>query len=562
MPSTSTPLLLITSAGLAAASVATPTGPYIHITSFAIGSAYGYTPTINQTAIQGNLLYGSVTGSPTTTPPSTYQSIGNNTLNIVCEIPPEAGPWEFGEVALYLDDGSGGVGPLFAIAVFDQPQTKFSSLGTNVVSSYVLNCLLKLQQSTAVFQIDTSNGPPAVLDIFQWSDVYPPGISANPDVPLYLVRELSDRGESTLLLNTSDAAWTLASSSYERYTTAANGTFASTFPVANSSTSWVEVAASLLNPGDLGATNRRWLIQTSDSFFRSVSSVTVSGSNYRFNLNVSNDGTYNNSPLQSAPTIGSGITIYSSNISGRRLFYEQIVNPPSIPLALNGVPGLAYGSSGTYMPGPGIIQAYGMLHSPSTNTGRILTNGDDLNATNWATGVYTTQSGLYGYPANMPTFWDGTIQIENFGSLTQWYKPGSTGGGDSFGNGGVPMFYRSWTGSNWTSWFPLRIQGKQDSGSSLTISVQGQVHIASGQNVTMGGSGTAWVVADGDGNGGTSQQLTINGNLTTFQQKTGGGGFGRRPLLVAAFTVGDTLQFSSSNGQGANLYAAYWAITG
>lgn len=308
-----TPLFLITDAGLAAASIATPTGPYIHITSFEIGSGFGYTPQTTDTGLNGVLLFSGV--------PTSYEMIGNNTLNIICEIPPNAGPFNFGEVALFLD---GGV--MFAKAVFDTPQTKFSSLGTNVVSSYTLNCLLKLQQSTAIFQIDTINAPPAVVDIFQWSDVFPPGVSANPDVPLYLVRELNTRGDSSLLQNTSDADWSLTTSYFTYSPKSTNG---STFAVQNSSTSWIEVLASQCHPSDLTQPNRQFVIQTADGFFRSVNNIVTSGANYRFNLNVTNDGTYNNSPLLTAPPVSSGVRFYRADQVGGSIYYSQIVDPPA-----------------------------------------------------------------------------------------------------------------------------------------------------------------------------------------------------------------------------------------
>jgi hypothetical protein len=314
-----TPLFLITDAGLAAASVAMPEGPYIHITSFEIGDGYGYDPQTTDTGLNGNLLY---TGAPTS-----YSNIGNNTINIVCQIPPDAGPFEFGEVALFLE---GGV--MFAKAVFDTLQYKYSSLGTNVVSSYTLNCLLKLQQSTAVFQIDTTDGPPAVWEVFQWSDIFPPGISANPDIPLTLCRELNTNGDSSLLQNTSDENWSL-NTSYWPYSPI--GTSSVDFAVANSSTSWVEVLATSCHPQDLTAANRQFVVQTSDGFFRSVSSVAVSGANYRFSLNVSSDGTYVNTPLLNAPTVGSNLRIYRDDQAGGSIYYSQIIDPPNGGLQAN-----------------------------------------------------------------------------------------------------------------------------------------------------------------------------------------------------------------------------------
>lgn len=314
-----TPLFLITDQGLAAASVATPTGPYIHITSFLVGSAYGYTPTREDPGINGNLLYQGV--------PTSYSYVGNNTIDILCQIPPDAGPFDFGEVALELDGGI-----MFAKAVFDTPQTKYSALGTNIISTYSFHCLLQLAQSVAVFQVDTASGlTPAVWEVDNWSDVYPPGISANPDIPLTLVRELNEYGDSSLLQNTNDSYWTLGTTSYNRYAAVGGST---TFPVVNASTTWIEVAASLCHPGDLTTVNRRFVIETADHYYRSVLSVVVSESNYRFNLNAA--------PLSAVPAVASRISIFRDDQKGGSIYYSQIIDPPTpytLPIASSTVLG-------------------------------------------------------------------------------------------------------------------------------------------------------------------------------------------------------------------------------
>lgn len=446
------------------ASVATPEGPWIHITSFEVGSAYGYDPQRTDAGLNGNLLF---TGVPTS-----YEYIGNNTLNIICEIPVDAGPFQFGEVALYLDGGT-----MFAKGVFDEPQTKYSSLGTNVVSSYTFNCLLKLQQSVAVFQIDTINAPPTVLDIYQWSDVYPPGVSANPDVPLYVVRELSPTGDSSLLQNSSDSFWTLGTTYFQVNNAAA---------VANSSTTWVEFSAFLFSAAALASVNRQWVLETPDGFFRSVSGVVTSGANYRFNLNVSNDGTYNNIPLLNAPPVGSNCRLYSSTQTGLSIYYSQIIDPPpatpSPPLATVGTPGLAYGGSGLMMPQPGVITAAGLLQGPpdggtTAGTGRRLTSADDLNNTALNSGLYVTSVGATGLPANWPApGWDGILQVVNYGTITQTYYPEGMGGASGTGVGGYPIYYRSYdnTQQAWSAWFPVSMPGKQGN-AAITVNSIGYV---------------------------------------------------------------------------------------
>jgi hypothetical protein len=296
-----TPTFVITNAGLAAAAVATPTGPWISIVGFEIGSAYGYTPEPTDTGLSGSLLY---SGTPTS-----YSNIGDGTINILCEVPPNAGPFQFGEVALMMP---GNV--MFAKAVFPTAQTKYSALGTNVVSSYELNCLLTLAQGTAIFQI-TTVVPTTILQVYSWSDIYPPSLSANPTVPLIQVLELSEYGDSTLLSNTSASTWSI-DSTYTRYAQENDTPY---FQVANASTTWIEVLATDLHVEDLTTVNERFVINTPDGYFRSVLSVVTSGANYRFNLN----GT----PLPTVPAVGSNITIYRDDMARGTSYYSQILDP-------------------------------------------------------------------------------------------------------------------------------------------------------------------------------------------------------------------------------------------
>jgi hypothetical protein len=518
MANDTTPLMLITNVGLAAASTALPQGPWIHIIKFEIGSAYGYTPDVNQTQLQGNILYGGDPNPANWAKPSDYVSIGNNTLNIILEIPPEAGPWEFGEVGIFAADSSGNP-YLFAVAVFQSPQTKFSSLGTNVVSSYQLNCLLKLQQSTAIFQIDTGNQNPDVYDIYQWSDVYPPSISANPDIPSYNVKEPNSRGDGTMLLTTTDNVRTLVDSAYQEiFPDPFSGAL---WTVANSSSTYVEITQAQFNAyrANYGL-NRSLLVQTHAGFWRSVSSIAVSGSNYRLNLNCTNDGTYSNYPLPVIPQVGESFHIYSDSFSGKVILYDQVVNPPpTAPNATVGTPGLAYGGSGLYMPSAGVIQAFGMLQTPSTNSGRALTAADNLNSIGLSSGVYFA-NGSGGYPANMPFSFPANIYNHNIGNgtsgangsdVTQIAYPWNTGGGDSNGVGGLPPYWRQGynSGANWTTWQPFLVANKQGATGFWTT--------ANYQPLTQNGIGyIAFIVLNGD-----SSQSKPEGTVMTLPGRPG-----------------------------------------
>ena len=603
-----TPTFQITNAGLQAAAIATPTGPFIDIVAFQVGSAYGYTPQQTDLSIDGSLLFSGT--------PSSYQNVANATIDILCEIPPNAGPFQFGEIALMLP---GNV--LFAKAVFALPQNKFSALGTNVVSSYELHCLLTLAQGTAIFQISTLNGPPAILQIFDWSSIYPPSISAYPDVPLLQVVEPSEYGDATLLSNASGSKWTI-DGTYARYDQTNDTPF---FSIANASSTWIEVPAASLHPLDLTNVNERFVIETPDGYFRSVNSVVTSGANYRFNLN--------SKPLQTVPALGSNLLIYRDDQAQGSSYYSQILDPLyydsaqlsqntgsanvyaatykqknpvpyegmirsldvgvavntgastfacdggtpypivgqadaplqggeisgavtlrftgsnnhwiiqnsaygtlQIPNAqqtlqavnlgqtnglistaiapfpaeiatlqgevnnlnsevgtingeivginntivdINGEIGtlnaemltkqplgnyITGGTGGIYPSSLTTLEASGLLH-PATGhpgMGRVFTNADNINDTTLPSGCYDTAVGAYGLPANWPTTWDGILQIVNYGSIIQTYYPEGMGGGDSQGNNGLPIYYRSYDNSvgAWSSWFPIFMGGK------------------------------------------------------------------------------------------------------
>jgi len=254
-----TPKLVVTDVGLAAASIATPTGPFIEIGSFKIGSAYGYTPLPTDTDINGDLLYEGA--------PLTYKYVGNNTLDVVCRIPTEAGPFQFGEVALFLTGGA-----MFAKAAFADPQIKYSSLGTNVLSTYTFNCLLKLEQSVAVFQVNTNCLPPDIWEVDHWSDVYPPALSADPGIPSILVRELDSKGDSTLIHQASDTHWTVGTNYQSVYKGACQSGSTTTVVVATSALD------SVLSVHELASsTAKEYVVENSAGYLRAVSTAVLSG---------------------------------------------------------------------------------------------------------------------------------------------------------------------------------------------------------------------------------------------------------------------------------------------
>jgi len=97
----------ITDAGKAL--MAAALGPVV-LTSYSLGSDYGYVPTTTETNIHGTLIYQGVPGAPV------VQDV--NVILYPSEVSSSAGPFNFGEVGFFV--GS----TLFGLLVLDEPVTK------------------------------------------------------------------------------------------------------------------------------------------------------------------------------------------------------------------------------------------------------------------------------------------------------------------------------------------------------------------------------------------------------------------------------------------------------
>jgi hypothetical protein len=97
----------ITDAGVALMQAAT--SPII-LTSYSLGSAYGYNPATNQTTLQGTLVKSGIPYAPVVTT--------ENSIKYSIYLNDADGPFSFGEILLKVNN------TVFAVCVFDQPVNK------------------------------------------------------------------------------------------------------------------------------------------------------------------------------------------------------------------------------------------------------------------------------------------------------------------------------------------------------------------------------------------------------------------------------------------------------
>lgn len=102
---------VITSAGLTASQSAPDLN--LRVSEFRVGAAYGFDPLVTDTDIHGDLLYTGV--------PSSRKLVAPGTTEFELIISEAAGDWQFGNVGLYLEDGT-----LLALGALHRQQWKIA----------------------------------------------------------------------------------------------------------------------------------------------------------------------------------------------------------------------------------------------------------------------------------------------------------------------------------------------------------------------------------------------------------------------------------------------------
>lgn len=193
----------ITSAGLLAASTATPTGPYIEITEFRLGTDTSTSTLLTSTGLYGTTVY---SASPTS-----YTILDIDTIGIQLDVPATAGNFSFGEIGLFLSSGV-----MFARASLGKSVSKVSSNSSSSPNILRYTAVVKLTQAPAIFQITTSTGD-SILEVSDFSVVQGPSqFLGSPNA--LIVNETSPYQESVFLWKQSSTRWSIGK--YNRVTSA------------------------------------------------------------------------------------------------------------------------------------------------------------------------------------------------------------------------------------------------------------------------------------------------------------------------------------------------------
>jgi hypothetical protein len=143
------------------------TGP-IQVSSFQLGSAFGYTPAPTDTNIHGTLVY---TGAP-----SQYFVVNSNVVKYTVILDYSLGPFSFGEIGLFTSTGV-----LFALATGDELLSKIpvTSAGGNAIRADIYLSMVNQNYEMWLDYGDTNSD--FRMAVLQSVDQLPPSSQAAPN---------------------------------------------------------------------------------------------------------------------------------------------------------------------------------------------------------------------------------------------------------------------------------------------------------------------------------------------------------------------------------------------
>jgi hypothetical protein len=191
--------LVITTAGLAALDAADIGGLQIIIPEFRVGSAYDYEPEVSDIDLHGTTLH---TGST-----SNFHVDALGQIHYTCWMNETVGPFMYGELGLYLDDGT-----LFALASLDEVQVKAATTESSRGNIISLDVVIDIENGQALITTVINEIAEAkLLAIAAVAQLLPPITSPTN---AYLVEETDDHGNNMLAYRASDTQWNFNTHGY------------------------------------------------------------------------------------------------------------------------------------------------------------------------------------------------------------------------------------------------------------------------------------------------------------------------------------------------------------
>lgn len=241
---------IVTNSGLAAASAASPSGPYVHITAFKLGADFATAPLATDINLIGAVVYTGTVAS--------YSYYDATTIQVNLEVPSAAGPFTYGEVGLFLADGS-----MFARFSYGTARQKIASSLSGYSNAIRIKALIRLSQGPSIFSF-SPDVVQTVLEVSTMALLQTP--QDHPENPVIIVHEPNDYQDSLLVHKHSATLW--SPDNYIKLGTTVVSAAADTTHVT------APLFASLLMAGS--GNNGKYLLQRTGGYLRSVSALSGS----------------------------------------------------------------------------------------------------------------------------------------------------------------------------------------------------------------------------------------------------------------------------------------------
>lgn len=268
------PTFVLTQVGINAYSYAIANSQALNVTSFSVGNGYGYDPTSADTALHGTSILHS--GAP-----YSFNIINENTLDIMLIMDTNIGPFNFGEVGLYVTVAgyNGGSPVLFALASYPQVRAKTATAGNVIGDRWKLHCLLQIAQGIANIVVNATNVM-VMPEIASWAALPSPSAMVLASSNAAIIQEADPLGNYSVVVKQSNSDWSILG-----YTHIASDTIGSS--------TTTTVTAPIFSSLSLdGATSKRYVAKFASGAIRAIQSISGSQATLTGTLSPAPSGTF------------------------------------------------------------------------------------------------------------------------------------------------------------------------------------------------------------------------------------------------------------------------------